>query len=337
MIYTVHTVNQIVRIVKKKKGVIQMSYVQKNYAYMLSKLGMSSYEIVDKIGLSKSTVDRLQSDKESRTSFQNKTINQLVEFYNSHGDKLYPHHIDYDTFKNKDIASLHLPTWSNEQVQGTYVCYYLSKRGTGKPKAMLLRIIENEKKELTAMAIDTIHDLEKVDEVLNTIFTDTDAEECRKRYDNYYSSNYDSLRGSRFLTGVVTGCDSLMSIFLKNKQKTHEIRIATSLITYLITYENATVKYKLRGGAAISLITHAGDWPYSMLIGMIRESYWHPAFMNEDEIKNALERIGDYQKKDTMLCLQQEIDALWYEIFMDAHRKSKKQTVKLNPQYTKEI
>lgn len=64
------------------------------------------------------------------------------------------------------------------------------------------------------------------------------------------------------------------------------------------------------------------DWPYGMIIGMIRCKYWHPELMTSADIGNALIRMHAYQKKENMLCLQNDIDALFYESFVDIHRQS---------------
>ena len=110
-----------------------------------------------------------------------------------------------------------------------------------------------------------------------------------------------------------------MFIHLRDDHEIYEVTMSTSLKSYVSTYNKVQVPYGMRGGAVLSTVYDIEGWPYSMIIGLIRKEYWHSDLMKPEEIRNALQRMNAYQKKENMLCLQNDIDALWYESFMEIH------------------
>ena len=103
--------------------------------------------------------------------------------------------------------------------------------------------------------------------------------------------------------------------------------LAMSLESYLKNLEEAAKRgtYEWRCGVAIASVHDLEDWPYSMIIGLTKEEFWHPELMDKSEIADTLQRMHRYQKKQNMLCLQDDIDALFYESIMEVHRQSKEQ------------
>lgn len=289
--------------------------VKRNYEYMLKELRMSRNEFIQEEVLSARTEGRLMSGDAT-----DKTIAKLVDYYNNHGADLYPHRVELEDFKEKDLSQSTKPKWKNEQVVGEYICFYLSGRGTGKPKAMILRITENKKHLLEACAIDIVQEPTKAHDLIMRVFRDKELPESREAHKILLDKEYSLLRGSRFLCGEVLGRDNLMSIILRDEHETYDMRISTSLGSYMNTYDRVVNKYSWRGGAAIASVCDLKDWPYSMIMGVIKCDLWHPDQGTAD-FCNALQRMHSYQKKENMLCLQNDIDSLWYEVFMDIHRR----------------
>ena len=297
-------------------------YVIKNYEYMLRELEKSAYSFYDKDEiLSESTERRLRKGK-----WSDKTLNKIVNYYNEHGSELYPHHITLDDFKSRDLSEAIHPKWHHEQVVGNYICLYLSKRGTGKTKAMILQIKHGQENTLEARAIDIVQNPAKAEMLINSIFSIDDLGQARHKHKMMLKDNYALLRGSCFLHGKASGIGNLISVVLSDEHGAYEMRISTSLQSYMVTNDTVTEKYAWRGGAAIASVNSLGDWPYGMIIGMMRIDYWHPELMTSVDISNALQRMYSYQKKENMLCLHKDIDALWYESFMDIHRQSEEMT-----------
>lgn len=290
--------------------------VKENAQHVLNELKINRQTLADEIGLSIRTVDRIMNGYATE-----KTIKLLVNYYNQHGNLLYPHHVDEDLFQNSRLSTFIEPTWNNEQVAGEYVGLYLSRRGTGKPKAMALKIFENQNHLLEAYAIDTVHDLDKISDLMQDVFSDNDLEQTRLKYEIAKDEKKSLLRGSRFLHGKLSGCRDLMFMSLTDDQGVYEVKIATSLKSYINTYNKVSEKYNMRGGAVLATVYDLEDWPYSMIIGLIRNDYWHPE-MPREEITHVLQRMHSYQKKENMVCLQNDIDALFYEFFVDFHRQS---------------
>lgn len=287
--------------------------IRENTLYMLDKLKINRQTLADNIDLSIRTVDRIMKGYAS-----GKTIKMLVEYYNQHGNLLYPHHVDEDLFQNSFLSTFTKPTWSSDQVAGEYVGLYLSGRGTGKPKAMIMKIFKNQDHLLEVVAIDTVQSLSGVTNLMNDVFS-ADGIYAREKYENAKNEKNALLRGSRFLYGEVTGRGDLMFIHLADDHEIYEVRMSTSLKSYVNTYNKVEKKYNMRGGAVLSTVYDIEGWPYSMIIGLIRKEYWHPDLMTCEEIRNALQRMNAYQKKENMLCLQNDVDALWYESFMEIH------------------
>ena len=292
-------------------------FVKENYEYMLRELGKTRYDFKKETGFSEKTEQRMMSGGNLR----DKTLRKITEYYNAHGAELYPHHIDLDDFRHKDLSRSTQPRWENDQVTGEYIGLYLSRRGTGKPKAMVLTIVERQDHTLEARAIDTVQDPVKATDLIASILSVEDLDQARQVYKTAWDEKRSSLRGSRFLHGEVSGRGDLLLIYLKNDQGTCEVQIATSLKSYMSTYNKVSNKYNWRGGAVIASVYDFEAWPYSMIIGMMKREYWHPDLMSNADIISALQRMHSYQKKENMLCLQHDIDALWYESFVDIHRQ----------------
>ena len=295
-------------------------FVKENYLFMLDKLGSSAKnEIIERNYCSAATERRIRNGEASNIS--DSTIEEIIRYYNEHGEKLYPHHVSINEFKYNNLSEYIAPTWTNKQVEGNYIGLYLSKRGNRKAKAMILTITQNSDFMLEARAIDTVHNLDVAEKFITEILKKPDLEEARKIHKEQLVSKYSLLRGSRFLHGEVTGRGDLMLIHLKNEQGTYEMTLSTSLKSYL---KNCAIvakerKYDWRGGATIASVYDSDDWPYSMIIGFIRDTCWHPDLMDKEEITDSLQRMYNYQKKQNMLCLQNDIDALFYESIMDIH------------------
>ena len=294
--------------------------VIKNYEHMLDKLGKSRRDLVQEGVFSKRTEGRLMSGNPSE-----QTIEKLVEYYNRHGSALYPHHVEFDDFVSKDLSAFAKPTWKNEQIKGEYVGLYLSRRGTGKVKAMVLTIAENEDFMLEARAIDSVHNLAKAADLIKDILSIDDLTQAKQTYETMKETKKSLLRGSRFLHGNVFGRGDLMFVQLQDEHGTYEVSISTSLKSYLNTYNSVPSKYNWRGGATIVSVYDIEDWPYSMIIGFTRLKYWDPDLMVSNDIGESLLRMHGYQKKENMLCLQNDIDALFYESIMDGYRQKEEQ------------
>ena len=291
--------------------------VIKNYLYMVEKLGKTRKEVAQDGVFSERTEGRLVHG-----TYSVDTINKLVEYYNKHGAVLYPHHVEFDDFVGKDLSAYKEPNWSSEQVKGEYVGLYLSRRGTGKVKAMILAITENDKFMLEARAIDSVQNPEKAADLIKDILAIDDLEQARKTFEETKEQKKSLLRGSRFLFGEVSGRGDLLCIHMKDVHGTYEVTLSTSLKSYLNTYNAVPAKYNWRGGATVASVYDMEDWPYSMVIGFARLMYWNPELMVGNDMGEALQRMHRYQKKENMLCLHNDIDALFYESIMDNYRKT---------------
>ena len=289
-------------------------YVKENYLYMLDKLKMSYQTFTEKSGISPSTERRIRNGNPE--ALRDSTIEEIVSFYNENGTALYPHRVDLAMFKYEDLSLSTSPQWQIEDVTGDYIALYLCTRGTGKPKAMAIKITENYE----VRAIDIVHDPTCTSDLITDILNIENFDEAKNKFNIALHAKYASLRGSRFLHGTVSGKKNLLSLHLTDGLG-YEMTINTLLTSYLDTRNKSIKKYSWRGGVAIASVCDLDDWPYTMILGMIEQEYWHPEKMPTADISDALMRLHSYQKKHNMLCLQNDTDSLWYEAFMDVHRQ----------------
>lgn len=301
----------------------QKDLVVKNFTYMRTKLDKTIDDIAAAADLSTSTLSRLIKGK-----YSERTIEALVDLYNKN---LYPHNITVDIFTTKDLSQLYRPRWDSKQILGTYICPYLSPRGTGTTKALLLNIVEKDH-EPEAWAIDIIHDINSAQTLSQKIFSDkTSIDDAKKAYKQAKKAEPNDLlmRDSRFLSGTVDGCGNILSISLNCED--YNITITTSLKLYLDSVEEFRTTRQWCGGAAIASFHSSSDWPYSMLFGMVHNEFWnpdywqHPTLLNikgADSVGGVLREMNKRQINENMLGLTTEIDTLWYEAFMEAHRNS---------------
>lgn len=300
----------------------QPLYIRENYFFMLEKLGPSArQELIDSCAISAATENRI---RHSEKTISDRTINELVHHYNQYGDQLSPPYITLEDFKYKQLSTCSLPIWHRKQVIGNYICLYLSRKGIGKAKAMILTIQENEHHELEARLIDAVHQLDKASTFIEEILSIRNLAEARAMHKQLLKSQYSFLRGSHFLHGKVSGRLELLTIHLKDEKDNYEMTLAASLSTYLKNLNKipAGTMYPWRGGSILATIYDRDSWPYSIVMGITRDDYWHPDLMTMHDITDALQRMDSYQKKANMLCLQNDIDALFYESIMDVHRQS---------------
>lgn len=299
------------------------NYVKENYLYMLDQLGISIYEFKKKGLFSPTTERRIRNGNIETIS--DSIVSIIVDYYNEHGTELHPHHIDINDFKYTDLSKSTLPKWDTQDVAGDYIALFLSKRGTGKPKSMALQIKEAQDHTLEVRAIDIIQNPAKTTDIIASILNTKDLDKAKEIHrdalnkDSYY---YSLLRGSRFLHGEASGRGNLMTISLKDGSG-YEMTISTLLKSYLNTRNQLENKYSWRGGAAIASVCEMDRWPYSMIIGMIRIDHWHPDPMSTEALGNALIKMNSYQRKENILSLSNDIDALFYEVFMEIDRQSK--------------
>ncbi len=299
------------------------NYVKENYLFMLDQLGKSIYEFKKEDLFSATTERRIRNGNIDTIS--DNIISIIVDYYNRHGSELHPHHIEISDFKYTDLSKSTLPKWDTQDVVGDYIALFLSKRGTGKPKSMAIQISEAQDHTLEVRAIDIVHNPAKTTDIITSILKTKDIDKAKEIHrvalnkDNYY---YSLLRGSRFLHGVASGRGNLMTISLKDDSG-YEMTISTLLKSYLSTRSTLENKYPWRGGAAIASVCELDSWPYSMIIGMIRIDHWHPDPMSTEALGNALLKMNSYQKNENILSLANDIDSLWYEVFMDIDRQNK--------------
>lgn len=294
--------------------------IRMNYLYMLRQLGIDSNEFLQQGIISVTTERRIRNGDIS--SISERTINALVEFYNMHGSELYPHHIELYDFKHTDLQKSTKPVWKNSDLVGDYIALFLSKRGTGRAKAMVIKISESAGNKLDVKAIDLIQDPERASRFIEDILNEEDLEIARSKHKNLFDKKNSLLRGSHFLHGEAFGRGSLLTISLTDDAG-YEMTISTSLKSYISAQKKAPHDYKLRGGAALVTVCGLESWPYSMVIGIMDMEFWHSELMSNADIAFILQRMNSYQRKENMLCLDGDVDSLWYESFMDAHRRYK--------------
>lgn len=299
------------------------NYIKENYLNMLHQLGKTVYQFQQENILSPSTERRIRNGDPA--SISDRTVHILVDYYNRHGSELFPHHVDLTEFKTKDLSKSTQPIWENADIVGDYIALYLSRRGTGKLKSMALTIREAPDQTLEVRAIDIIQNPNKTADLISNILKIKDLSQAKAAYKEAFRTNYSVLRGSRFLYGVASGRGNLLFMHLKDDTG-YEMTVYTQLRAYLKTRSKSITSYSWRGGAAILTVCDLESWPYSMVIGMMELKFWHPKQTNTADIINALQRMHTYQKKENMLCLQHDIDSLWYEAFMDVHRQIEEST-----------
>ena len=291
--------------------------VASNFLHMLNELGQTRSFFIANVGISDKTIRRMLEGKTIRKS----TLEEIVKYYNDNGLELYPHNVTEEEFMNTDLSKARRLPWENAQIKGIYICPYLSRRGTGSAKAMVLRIQEEEDLSLSVRAVDTVQYLDQANRIINEILSKEDWDAAKKAFKAEMEKKNSVLRSSHLLRGTVTGCGDLVSMTLSDESGTYQMRIETSLSSYLNTYKAASTWYSWRGGAAIASVYDIEAWPYSMVIGMIGSEHWNPAVMTNEYVGGVLEKMHAYQKKHNMLCLHKEIDELWYEVFMEAARQ----------------